>query len=275
MLSAIGSTRVGTILLHGGLILLALVWLSPMSWLMLTAVDGNASGAFHFPDLFTFDHFESVLTGTSMRQFMNSMMIAVGTATSTMLLAATAAYPFSRMNIPCKNGFLWGLVLLRILPSTAILIPVFISARITGLLNIGGVIIIMTLLNLPFAILLLKNFFDTVPTELEEAAYMEGATLRQNLFHIVMPISRAGLAVVWFMAFTFTWNEFLFPFLMLRSDVDFPMAVGLYSSFGQYGATNYGFLTAYSIIYAIPAIGVYFLLKRNLTTGFAGVGVKG
>lgn len=259
-------------------ILLALIvvaWLSPLSWLIMTSVNPNPSGGFAVPRAISFEHFALVLSGTSLRQFMNSLMIAVSTATLTTVIAGLAAYPFSRLNIPYKNTLLWSLALLRILPSTAIIIPVFLTGRVLGLLNAGGVVLILTLMNLPFAILLLKNFFDTIPAELEEAGYIEGATLRQNLLYIVFPLSRAGLAVIWFMAFTGAWNEFLFPFVLLRSDQAFPMAVGLYAAFGQYGATDYGFLTAYSIIYAAPAVLVYFLLKRNLTTGFAGVGVKG
>ncbi|MGJ8527006.1 carbohydrate ABC transporter permease [Maritalea sp.] len=257
------------------LIFVIFAWLSPLSWLVMTSINPSATGSFAFPTGFSLEHFATVMTGTSLRQFINSLVIAVITATLTTILATMAAYPFSRLNIPYKNTLLWGLALLRILPATAIIIPVFLTGRVLGLLNAGGVIMVMTLLNLPFAVLLLKNFFDAIPTELEEASYMEGATLRQSITHIVLPLSRAGLSVIWFMSFTSAWNEFLFPFLMLRSDQDFPMAVGLYSAFGQYGATNYGFLTAYSIIYTAPAVVVYFLLKRNLTTGFAGVGVKG
>jgi multiple sugar transport system permease protein len=250
-------------------------WLSPMTWLVMTSIDPRASGGFAIPSTVSFEHFAVVLSGTSLRQFANSLLIALSTATLTMVIACFAAYPFSRLNIPYKDTLLWSMALLRILPSTAIIIPVFLTGRVLGLLNAGGVVLILTLMNLPFAILLLKNFFDTIPTELEEAGYIEGATLRQNLLHIVFPLSRAGLVVIWFMAFTSAWNEFLFPFVLLRSDQAFPMAVGLYAAFGQYGTTDYGFLTAYSIIYAVPAVLVYFLLKRNLTTGFAGVGVKG
>ncbi|WP_127519771.1 carbohydrate ABC transporter permease [Mesorhizobium sp. Z1-4] len=252
-----------------------IVWLSPMSWLIMTSVDPEASGSFSVPSRISLEHFAVVLSGTSLRQFINSLVIALATAMLTTAVACMAAYPFSRLKIPYKDTLLWSLALLRILPSTAIIIPVFLTGRVLGLLNAGGVVLILTLMNLPFAILLLKNFFDTIPTELEEAAYIEGATLTQNLLHVVFPLSRAGLAVIWFMAFTSAWNEFLFPFVMLRSDQEFPMAVGLYAAFGQYGTTDYGFLTAYSIIYAAPAVLVYFLLKRNLTTGFAGVGVKG
>jgi multiple sugar transport system permease protein len=130
-------------------------------------------------------------------------------------------------------------------------------------------------LNLPFALLLLKNFFDTVPIELEEAAYVEGASLWQIITMIVVPLSRSGIAVVWFFSFTGAWNEFLLPLIFARTDTGFPMSVGLFAAFGEHGYVDYGFLAAYSLIYATPAVAVYFMLRRNLNTGFAGVGVKG
>ena len=166
-------------------------------------------------------------------------------------------------------------VLLRMMPSTGLMIPIFFSAQKTGLLNHLGVILALSILNLPFALLLLKNFFDTVPTELEEAAHVEGASLFTILRRVVLPMSRAGMAVVWFFTFTSAWNEFLFPLLFSRTEASFPMSMGLYSAFGRNGAIQYGFLCAFSIVYAAPAIGVYFLLRRNMNTGFAGVGVKG
>ncbi|NOX73047.1 MAG: carbohydrate ABC transporter permease [Alphaproteobacteria bacterium] len=265
----------GLFFTQAALIVMTLLWISPASWLFMTAFDPAASGAFKLPDGFTLDHFAAVLQRKSGVQFINSMLISAGTATFTVFVAGIAAYPFSRLNIPFKNGILWVLVLLRILPPVAIMIPVFLTARITGLLNIPGVVLALTILNLPFAVLLLKNFFDAVPIELEEAAYMEGATLFQIITKVIAPVSRAGIAVVWFMTFTASWNEFLFPYLLLRTDASFPMSVGLYSAFGANNATNYGFLAAYSVIYLAPAVIVYFLLRRNLTTGFAGVGVKG
>jgi multiple sugar transport system permease protein len=165
--------------------------------------------------------------------------------------------------------------LLRMLPPTGVLVPMYFAAQGAGLLNMAGIIIALAMLNLPFTLLLLKNFFDTVPIELEEAAHVEGASLIQILTRIVLPLSRAGIAVIWFFSFTGAWNEFLLPLIFSRVESGFPMSVGLYAAFGHQGAIRYGFLAAYSIIYAAPAIGVYFLLRRNMNTGFAGVGVKG
>jgi len=252
-----------------------LFWVSPFVWLFANAVDPAANGSLRVPTAIGFDNFIDAFSGNAGRQFLNSIYIAAGTATLTVAVAAAAAYPLSRMIIPGKNALLWLLVLLRMLPSTGVIVPLYFSAQATGLLNIFGIIIALTILNLPFTLLLLKNFFDTVPLELEEAAYVDGASLWQIIRQVVMPLSRAGLAVVWFFAFTGAWNEFMLPLIFSRTEAGFPMSVGLYAAFGQNGAIDYGFLAAFSIVYAAPVVVVYFLLRRNLNTGFAGVGVKG
>ncbi len=254
---------------------MAVIWVSPFSWLFLNAFNPAATGNLVIPQSVGLDNFALAVSGNAGRQFLNSMLIAAGTATLSVVVGIAAAYPLSRLKIPGRNAFLWTLVLLRMLPSAGVLVPLYFAAQRGGLLNQFGVIIALTILNLPFTLLLLKNFFDTVPIELEEAAYVEGASLFQIVTKIVLPMSRAGIAVVWFFSFTGAWNEFLLPLIFSRVEAGFPMSVGLYAAFGQQGSVQYGFLAAYSIIYAAPAVGVYFLLRRNMNTGFAGVGVKG
>lgn len=254
---------------------LAVIWVSPFAWLVSNAIDPLATGHLRLPTVVAPDNFLRAMSGNAARQFWNSMFIAAGTATLTLIVASGAAYALSRLRIPGRNAFLWSLVLLRMLPPTGILVPIFFAAQGAGLLNNLGIIIALSVLNLPFAMLLLKNFFDSVPTELEEAAHVEGASLPVILWRVVLPMSRAGLAVVWFFSFTGAWNEFMFPLIFSRTEASFPMSIGLFSAFGRHGAIDYGYLSAFSIIYAAPAIAVYFLLRRNMNTGFAGVGVKG
>ncbi|MDB5528237.1 MAG: MalG [Devosia sp.] len=254
---------------------MALIWISPFAWLILNAFDPAATGRLAIPQGVTLGNFAQAMSGNAGRQFLNSIYIAAGTATLTVIVGIAAAYPLSRLKIPGRNAFLWALVVMRMLPSIGVLVPMYFVSQSMGLLNNYGVVLALTILNLPFTLLLLKNFFDTVPVELEEAAYVEGASLWHIVTRIVLPLSRAGIAVVWFFTFTGAWNEFLLPLIFSRTEQGFPMSVGLYAAFGQNGAIQYGFLAAYSIIYAAPAVGVYFLLRRNMNTGFAGVGVKG
>jgi len=257
------------------LVFVAAIWVSPFAWLVLSAVDPTTNGQLRLPHTIGVENFVLAMSGQAGQQFLNSLYLAVGTATLTVLIAAMAAYPLSRMRLPGQTTLLWGLVLLRMLPEAGTIVPTFFAAKQLHGLNMPGMIVAMTVLGMPFALLLLKNFFDTVPIELEEAAYIEGASIWQILRLVVAPLSRSGVAVVWFFTFTSAWNAFLLPFIFARTDTSFPMSVGLFTAFGEYGNISYGFLTAYSLIYSLPAVAVYFLLRRNLNTGFAGVGVKG
>jgi multiple sugar transport system permease protein len=254
---------------------MAIIWVSPFAWLFGNAFDNQALGKLAFPSEIGIDNFVHAVSGNAGRMFLNSLLIAAGTATISTVVAICAAYPLSRLRMPGKNALLWTLVLLRMLPAAGVLVPIYFTAQRAGLLNQLGVMLTLTVLGLPFTLLLLKNFFDTVPIELEEAAYVDGASLWQIVTQIVLPMSKAGIAVVWFFSFTGAWNEFLLPLIFSRVEAGFPMSVGLYAAFGRQGSIDYGFLTAFSIVYAAPAVGVYFLLRRNMNTGFAGVGVKG
>jgi multiple sugar transport system permease protein len=262
-------------LLAIALAFVAIIWISPFAWLFTTAVDPKTTGVLEIPRALGIDNFVQALSGSAGLQFLNSIYLSVGTATLTVVVAAAAAYPLSRLDIPGRNLLLWGLVLLRLLPAAGVIVPLYFAALWLHALNNVGVMLALTVLNLPFALMLLKNFFDTVPIELEEAAYVEGANIWQIVTQIVVPLSRSGIAVVWFFSFTGAWNEFLLPLIFSRTEAGFPMSVGLYAAFGEHGTVNYGFLAAYSLIYAAPAVAVYFMLRRNLNTGFAGVGVKG
>lgn len=257
------------------LVFMAVIWVSPFTWLITNAIDPMADGRLHLPRQVGIGNFIEAFSGNSAQQLLNSLIIACGTATLTLIVACGSAYALSRLRVPGRNTLLWSLVLLRMLPPTGILVPIYFAAQSMGLLNNLGIIVALTVLNLPFALLLMKNFFDTVPVELEESAHVEGASLPFILLKIVLPLSRAGMAVVWFYTFTSAWNEFLFPLLFSRTEASFPMSMGLYAAFGQHGSVQYGFLTAFSIVYAAPAVVVYFALRRNMNTGFAGVGVKG
>src|SRR5690606_27592883 len=177
IMDSTGPSRITAI----ALAFMAVIWISPFSWLILNAFNPLSTGQLEIPRAVGLDNFALAVSGTAGRQFLNSMMIAAGTATLSVLVGISAAYPLSRLRIPGRNAFLWTLVLLRMLPSAGVLVPLYFTAQRMGLLNQLGVIIALTVLNLPFTLLLLKNFFDTVPIELEEAAYVEGA----NLFQIV------------------------------------------------------------------------------------------
>ncbi len=261
---------------HILLIVVAILWLSPFVWLFFAAVDTRATSAFKVPDSVTLKNFITVFSGSSsVRWIINSLIVAGGTATVVFAITMFAAYPFSRMNFRGKNLILWGLVLIRIIPLSAFLLPLFLLCIKLKLLNLIGVIISLSMLNIPFGLLLVKNFYDTVPLTYEEAAWVDGAGIVKTIFSVLLPISKSGAVVVWFMTFTSSWNEFMLPFILLRNPDYWPMSVGLFNSFGLHGTINFGFLAAFSVIYAVPSVLIFFFLRKNLVSGLSGAGIKG
>ncbi len=261
---------------HLILLLVAIFWLSPFVWLFFAAVDPKATSAFKVPDSTTLQNFVMVFSGSSsLRWIVNSFIVAGGTATLVFAVTMFAAYPFSRMNFRGKNIILWGLVLIRIIPLSAFLLPLFLLCVKLKWLNLTGVIVSLTMLNIPFGLLLVKNFYDTVPLTYEEAAWVDGAGILKTIFKVLLPISKSGAVVVWFMTFTSSWNEFMLPFILLRNPDYWPMSVGLFNSFGLHGTINFGFLAAFSVVYAVPSVVIFFLLRKNLVSGLSGAGIKG
>ncbi len=261
---------------HTILLLVAIFWLSPFVWLFFAAVDPKATSAFKVPDSTTLQNFVMVFSGSSsFRWIVNSFIVAGGTATLVFLVTMFAAYPFSRMKFRGRNLILWGLVLIRIIPLSAFLLPLFLLCVKLKWLNLTGVIISLSMLNIPFGLLLVKNFYDTVPLTYEEAAWVDGAGILKTILRVLLPISKSGAVVVWFMTFTSSWNEFMLPFILLRNPDLWPMSVGLFNSFGLHGTINFGFLAAFSVVYAVPSVVIFFLLRKNLVSGLSGAGIKG
>ena len=194
-----------------------------------------------------------------------------------MVVGVAAAYPLSRLRIPGRNALLWDAgAAAHAAVGRRHRAALFQRAAQRHCSTSSASCIALTILNLPFTLLLLKNFFDTVPIELEEAAYVEGASLWQIVTQIVMPHvarrHRRGLVLQLHRRL-----ERVPAAADLRAHRDGVPDVGrpLSPPSASRAPIDYGFLAAYSIIYAAPAVGVYFLLRRNLNTGFAGVGVKG
>ncbi|MFV0431567.1 MAG: carbohydrate ABC transporter permease [Alphaproteobacteria bacterium] len=253
-----------------------LFWVTPFSWILTTAFNPYASSALQLPRYITFEHFQKALQDERVLLWVfNSLWVAVAVATLTSIIVIMAAFPFSRLEFKGKGAILWFIILVRIIPFTATILPIYLFSSKIGLLNLGGVVLYQSVFAIPFGVLLMKSFYDVIPFEFDESAALEGASIMQIIFYIIAPLSRSGIIVIWFMTFLQSWNDFLFPFIFARTEAQHTMAIGLYSAFKENSAIDYGLLAVLSIIYCIPSVGLYFFARKKMKTGFAGVGVKG
>lgn len=259
------------------LALVAIAFLLPFGWLFLASVSDQASLKADIPHQLTLRNFADVLTGDNLHALANSLVLSLGAAVLTLVLAAPAAYPLSRYSRRFGRPILLGLLFATGLPITAILVPVYgLFVQLELLDSIPATTLFLTATGLPMAIWMMKNFMDEVPIALEEAAWVDGASGLRALLRIVLPLMLPGTTVVFTFTFALTWGNFFVPFILLVDPAKQPASVAIYQYFGLHGTASYGLLAAFSILYSLPVVVLYTLVQRVLGNAFALSGaVKG
>lgn len=260
------------------LVLVGIFFIAPLLWIILASFEPAAAVAVPAPLVLSFSNFAKVLNwSTTFQPLINSAILSGGTAILTVVTALFAAYPLSRYHLRFRKPFLYTIVFTTGLPLTAILVPVYsLFARFSLVDDVPAVILFMTATSLPFGIWLMKGFMDGVPIDLEQAAWVDGASWLGSLRRVVAPLMMPGIMVITIFTFVSQWGNFFVPFILLQTQSKYPAAVSIYTFFSQYGLVDYGQLAAFSIIYTLPALGLWVLAARFLrgTYTFAGA-VKG
>ena len=198
----------------------------------------------------------------------------------TVLIGTTAAYAFSRFRFPGREVGMLGFIIVLMLPAVATVTALFVLLNIVlgpQLRNsIIGVGFAMVATSLPFAIWNMKGFIDTIPKELEEASYIDGATANQTFFKIMLPLALPGLAVTALLGFMAGWQEFVLSWQFISNPKWFTLSMALYGMQGQYAAnTPWSQFAAMSILVSIPILIVFFALQKYIVGGLTLGGVKG
>jgi multiple sugar transport system permease protein len=259
------------------LAVVAVLFLLPFGWLFLASISSQATLGTSIPDQPTLRNFADVLTGDNLHSLVNSLILSLGSAVLTLLLAAPAAYPLSRYGRRFGRPILMVLLFATGLPITAILVPVYgLFVQLDLLDSIPATTLFLTTTGLPMAIWMMKNFMDEVPISLEEAAWVDGANGFHALLRIVLPLMVPGTAVVFTFTFALTWGNFFVPFILLLDPAKQPASVAIFQYFGLHGSASYGLLAAFSILYSLPVVILYTVVQRVLGNAFALSGaVKG
>jgi arabinogalactan oligomer/maltooligosaccharide transport system permease protein len=208
--------------------------------------------------------------------FGNSLLIAVLTTILAVFLASTAAYALSRYRFRGKristNFFLTS----QMFPAVILLVPLFqLLAIRLGLLNTPWALVLAYATTaIPFSVLMLKSYFDTLPVELEEAAKIDGLGPFGAFWRIVIPLSTPGIAVTAFYAFITAWNEFLYALVFLTRPEAFTLPIGVRLFINQF-TQNWGGTMALSVVVTIPVVIFFYLAQRYLISGLSTGGIKG
>ncbi|MBV9228287.1 MAG: carbohydrate ABC transporter permease [Chloroflexi bacterium] len=255
---------------------LGLFFLIPLGWPILASLNPQATLTVQLPKQWSLENFTTIIAnGLVIPPFTNSFIIGVSTMLLVIVLSGLAAYPLCRYHFRFKGPLMYAILFASALPVLALVTPLYAMYVSLNLVDtLQGVILFFTASALPFSIWLMKNFLDTVPLELEEAAWIDGASILGSFVHVLLPLIGPGVAVVGVWSFIGAWTNFFVPLIVLQSQDLLPASVHIYTFFDAYGQVNYGQLAAYAMLYALPAVVLYTLVSRFFVKGISG-GLKG
>ncbi len=260
----------------GTLIAFAIVWLVPIAWALDTALKPNAetTRVTWLIENPTLDAFVRVLRDTDMLNwYASSFITSALTAIVTVLTASMAAFALSRLRFRHKNIVFWGILAGIMIPGQVLIVPHFRQFDQLGLLNTFWAVILPQVPT-AIAVFIFKQFFDGLPRELDEAAIVDGASGWRTYRQIVMPLCRPAIAAVAIFTFVQTWNNLLWPLLVLSNPEIMTVPVGLATVQGNFGI-RYADTMASALLGAAPLVAVFLLFQRHIVEGVAGTGLKG
>src|SRR5580765_4084137 len=266
-------------ILTGGLLFFGLWTILPLYWIIVTAIKPNLL-IYREPSLFpsqvTGDHFAFVLTKTPFLQYVkNSLTVTAVTTVLAMIIGTLAAYAIVRLSFRGRQWFARGAVVTYLVPGSLLFIPMFQVIYSIGLIdNIAGLMVTYLTFTVPFATWMMIGYFRNIPTELEDAALVDGCSRLQALARIMVPIALPALAVVALFAFTLSWNEFLYALVFIGSDSQKPLTLGLIGLV-RGDTFPWGPMMAASLLGALPPTLVYVVSQRWVVSGLAAGSVKG
>lgn len=262
------------------LILLCMVVMAPVLTAMLGSIRTTGeflAAPFGLPqNEIQWQNYQGILESSAFwNSLKNSLLITAGVTVLNIVLASMMAFIFSRVNFRGR-GLVFNIMSLGLLfPLVVAILPVFIQVRQLGLINsLWGVILPLVAFGLPGSVVILRGFFMSVPTELEDAAYIDGCTSYGFFLRILLPLARPALMAVAVLQVIGGWNEYFLPLLVLNDANLWPLPLGIMQFQGQFG-TDWARVMAYVTLLIIPAVVFYLFAEKYIVTGLTGGELKG
>ena len=260
-----------------GLLLISVTTAFPFVWMLLTSIRRRETvfAGRLLPDEITFDSYARAWSELDYpSHLLTSAVITTVTVVAVLALATLGGYAFAKLNFPGKQVIYLTLLSTLMLPVTAIILPLFLQMRTLNLLNTRqGLILVYVGTSLPFAMFLMRAFFETLPDELIQAARVDGAGEFTIFWRVMLPLAAPGVATVLIFQFLATWNEFLLAQTFLQNPDYLPLQPVLFSVQGHH-STDWPLLTAALTMSVLPVIAVYIRLQRRFVAGLTLGAVK-
>jgi ABC-type glycerol-3-phosphate transport system permease component len=254
--------------------------LAPFLWMISTSLKDPAEVVLRDPTIiprsFAVQNYTDAFNrGNFSRYIVNSVVVALAVTFLSLLLATLSGYAFARFRLFGGKAILLGILATQMFPAILLAIPLYILIRNLGLLNsLVGLVLVYTTFALPFCVWMMRNYFLSIPKDLDESAMVDGATRLQALRSVVLPVAMPGIAATGIFSFILSWNEFLYANTFISSANLRTLPVGLQSLIGEY-TTDWGLLMAGAVITTMPIVIIFFFVQRRLTQGLASGAVKG
>ncbi len=254
----------------------------PFYWMIKTSLTApgslSAEALLWFPKHITLQNYQLVFAGQPFgRNLLNSFVVSAGTVLISLLLSVLSAYALGKFRFKGKSVLMYVILAVSVFPQIAVLGGMYTTIKALGLYNnVFGLMFSYMIFTLPFTVWTLTSFVREIPTELEEAAYVDGATPLQTLFKVLLPVMTPALVTTGLLAFINAWNEFLFALTFTSNDSarTASVAIGNFSGASQY-ESPFGQIMAASVIVTIPLIILVLFFQRNIVSGLTAGAVKG
>lgn len=267
-------------LLYSVIAVYLFITLAPLLWVLSTSFKPNQE-AISFPpkllpDAPTLDNYLFVLTDPKLvTSLFNSLLVSIGSTGLSVAVSALAGYAFARFDFKGKNLLMSIILGLFMIPVVINIIPLYIMLANVGLLNsLLALILTFQILIIPLNIFLLKNYFETIPKELDEAALIDGCSKLRALWHIIVPMSMPGFLIAAILSFRFSWNEFVLPIVLSNKPDVMVFQVALYQFISLY-RIDWGYLTAGINIALIPVVVLMLFAQKRMIRGLTLGAVRG
>lgn len=209
------------------------------------------------------------------QSFANSFVISAGATLIAVVLAVPASYGIARYRFKGKKLMLLGFLVTQMLPVAVLLTPMFIMFRNMHIYNTPWAAMLAdATIGIPFSVLILKNYFASIPNELEEAACIDGCNRFSAFVRVLIPIARPGVMVCAIFSFLYAWGDLAYGMTFIIDQQKRPITAGIFNFMGQYG-TKWSYLTAFAVVTMIPVALIFIFMQKYIISGMTSGAVKG
>lgn len=254
------------------------IWAFPLLWMLITSLKHEQeviTKVFSYlPKNPTWANYTKAITSTNILSWMrNSIIVSASAMLFTVLIDSPIAYAFAKIPFKGRQVLFWLVMGGMMIPFQVLIVPLYLQFNSYNMVNTLAAATIPRLA-LPIGIFILKQFYEGIPNELEEAAFIDGSSRFRIFIQIIVPLGQSAMATVIILSFINAWNDFLWPLIIINDTIKYTITVGIANFQGTHG-TQYSLIMSGAIIASIPQVIFYIFFRKKIIAGIASSGIKG